>query len=119
MDDLRKVEDEANQAFDTNQPDQFWRLNQIFQRAHEVAVLAEIVTGENKAIYNDGRDTAYIHQSLWLQTCFLNGSTRDVLDTEQFAKLIPRLRRVSLDVLIPKNLPQKSARAGRGRRTRS
>ncbi|MCG8419702.1 MAG: hypothetical protein MJE77_17350, partial [Proteobacteria bacterium] len=99
LDDLREVEDAANQAFATNQPDQFWRLNQIFQRAQEVAVVAEIVTGGNKPIYDDGRDTAYIHLSLWLQKCLLN-STRAVLDTEQFGKLIPRLRRVSLDLFL-------------------
>ena len=62
-------------------------------------MVAEIVTGGNKPIYDDGRDTAYIHLSLWLQKCLLN-STRAVLDTEQFGKLIPRLRRVSLDLFL-------------------
>ena len=100
LDDLRNVEDQARQAFDTNQPDQFWRLNQIFHRAHEAAVVAVVVTGENEPIYNDGRDTAYIHLSLWLQKSLLDGSTRDVLDTEQFAKLALRLRRITQDEFL-------------------
>ena len=99
-DELRRVEVEAERALATNQLDDLWRVNQIFRRAHEVATVSEIISGESEPLVDDSRDTACVHLSIWIKQRFLGGDDRHVLDAEQFAMMARRLREISQEEIL-------------------
>ena len=99
INELRDLADQTRCPLGTPLAEKFWRLNRIFQRCQEIAVTAEIVTGDYDPLDVGARDVADSHFSKWLRTNFLD-KDRFILDEEQFAKLVKYAEKISLDEFL-------------------
>ncbi len=92
LDDLYELEKEKRAAWDELRQDMFYRENQVYQRAHDVAVSSCILHGH---VYGSPK----IYFCGWLQGLVLHGEERAVFDADELDTLSHDYGHLTFDML--------------------